>query len=171
MNRAGVFAIVAAGAALGSIAGAAAVGKKKHGPRMRQQPYAAVGSGLLATGAAAVLYKAPVCPPCGAGLVPTGPVTGPTSLSHGGYGAAVAFASILGGVIGAMAVGKQKPSKLLGQQPYAPIGAALLGAGAAAVFYPTPPTCPPCVAATATIPPGSPPIAASPLPTGSPVIR
>lgn len=163
MNRLGVFAIVAAGAAVGSIGGALAVGKKKGGPRMRQQPYAAIGSGLVATTAAAVLYQAPVCPPCGPGTVAQGVVSGPVSLSHGGYGAAVAFASILGGVIGAMAVGKQKPSKLLGQQPYAPIGAALLGAGAAAVFYPTPPTCPPCIAPVQTPAPVIvPPVVVSP---------
>jgi hypothetical protein len=93
--------------------------------------------------------------------VPSGSVTGPVNISHGGYTAAVAFASILGGVIGGMAVGKQKPSKLLGQQPYAPIGAALAAAGAAAVFYPTAPTCPPCVASTT-------PPAVTGTPTSSP---
>ena len=160
MTKGGVFAVVALGSAIGAVAGAAAIGKKR-GP-MRQQPYAPIGAGLLATGVAAIAYKAPVCPPCAAGTIPSGAITGPTSLSHGGYSAAVAFASALGGVVGAMAVGKQKSSKLLGQQPYSAIGAALAGAGAAAIFYPVPPTCPPCVApVTAPAPPVAAPVAAA----------
>jgi hypothetical protein len=173
MTRTGIFAIVAAGAALGAVSGAFAIGKNKR--KLRQQPYAAIGSGLLATGAAAVLYNAPTCPPCAPGTVPNGAIASTPSLSQGGYTAAVAFAAALGGVAGAMAVGKQKPSKLLGQQPYAPIGAALLGAGAAAVFYPNAPTCPPCVVAppavtapapgnTTTAPPAATPVQTSPTP-------
>jgi len=146
MNSVGVFGAVALLAGVGAVAGALTLGKNKGRGRAKgQMPYAAIGSGLLATGTAAVLYNAPTCPPCAAGTQPSAPIPS-TGLTLGGYTAAVGFAAIVGGVAGAMAVGKQKPSKLLGQQPYAPIGAALAAAGIAAVFNPTPPTCPPCTA-------------------------
>lgn len=146
MNRAGVFAIVGVGAAVGAVAGALALGKNKGRGRVKgQAPYAAIAAGLVATGAAAVLYNVPPCPPCPAGSTPSGAITN-QPISQGGYTAAVALASAVGAVAGAMAVGKQSPSKLLGQQPYAPIGGALAGAGLAAILYPTAPTCPTCVA-------------------------
>jgi hypothetical protein len=143
MNALGVFALVAAGAGLGAVSGAFAVGKGKK--KTKQQPYAAIGSVALATGVAAVVWKAPSCPPCN-GLA----VTPSPSISHGGYAAAVAAASIVGAVAGTLAIGKQTPSKLLGQTPYAPVGGALLGAGLAAALYPSVPTCPPCAAPTPT---------------------
>jgi len=164
MTKGGVFAVVALGSAIGAVAGAAAIGKKR-GP-MRQQPYAPIGAAVLATGVAAVAYKAPQCPPCAPGLVANGVVTSLPALSHGGYGAAVALASAIGGVVGAMAIGKQKSSKLLGQQPYSAIGAALAGAGAAAIFYPNAPSCPPCVAPTP--PPAPSPNDGNGAPTGAP---
>ncbi len=137
MNRAAAFALVVAGAALGGVAGAAAVNKKK-GQRIKQQPYAAIGSGLLATGVAAAVWTQPTCPPCATGAAST-----PTGLGRGGYAAAVAASAILGGVAGAMALGKNKGMRAA-QQVYAPIGAGILGAGAAAIFLPDPNACTPC---------------------------
>lgn len=167
MNRAAVFALVAAGAVVGSVAGAAAVNRKKGSRRIKQQPYAAIGSGLLATGVAAVAYSKPACPPCADGTVPQA-----TTIGLGGYSAAVAASAIIGGIAGAMAVGKNAGSRLA-QQVYAPIGAGLLGAGAAAVFFPDPTSCAPCPPLapmppnegnTPNIPPLQP--APTPVPTG-----
>jgi hypothetical protein len=147
MNSVGVFGAVALLAGVGAVAGAMTLGKNKGRGRAKgQMPYAAIGSGLLATGTAAVLYNTQTCPPCPAGQQPSTAITPPPNLTQGGYTAAVGFAAIVGGVAGAMAVGKQKPSKLLGQQPYAPIGAALGAAAIAAIFNPVAPTCPPCQA-------------------------
>lgn len=161
MNRAGIFAIVGLGAAVGAVAGAISLGKNKGRGRVKgQAPYAAIGAGLIATGAAAVLYKAPSCPPCPPGTTSTTVIQRPP-ISQGGYTAAVALASAVGAVAGAMSFAGQKPSALLGQQPYAPIGGALAGAGLAALLYPTQPPCPACVA----IPPVASPTGPS-TPTG-----
>lgn len=161
MNHVGVFAIVGFGAAVGAVAGQMALGKNKGKGRVKgQTPYAAIGAGLIATGAAAVLYNVPPCPPCPPGTTPTGAIS-KAPITQGGYTAAVALASAVGAVAGAMAVARQKSSKLLGPQPYAPIGGALAGAGLAAILYPTAPSCPACV----TIPPPVvPPVVAAPPP-------
>lgn len=156
MNRGEIFAIVGFGSALGAVAGAMALGKHKKG--VKQQPYAAIGAGVLATAAAAVFYKAPTCPVCPPGMtVGITPASQTPPISHGGYVAAVALASAVGAVAGAIAIGKQRPNKLLGQQPYAPIGGALAGAGLAAALYPGAQPCPPCV-----------PVVAAPAPTPAP---
>ena len=145
MNGVSIFAIVGLGAAVGAVAGQMALGKNKGKGRVKgQTPYAAIGAGLIATGAAAALYNVPPCAPCPAGTTPTGAVSNPP-ISQGGYTAAVALASAVGAVAGAMAVSRQKSSKLLGPQPYAPIGGALAGAGLAAILYPSQPACPTCV--------------------------
>jgi len=164
MNRAAVFALVAAGAAVGAVAGTLAVDKKKGGRRIKQQPYAAIGSGLLATGVAAVVYNNTTCPPCVAGAAPTAV---PSSLGLGGFSAAVAASSILGGIAGAMAVGKNKGARLA-QQVYAPIGAAVIGASAAAVFMPDPTKCAPCATLPST-PTPTPAPAPTPTPATPPV--
>jgi hypothetical protein len=149
MNQAGVFGIVGLGAVVGAVAGAMALGKNKGRGRVKgQAPYAAIGAGVIATGAAYALYNISPCGPCPAGTVAAGAPS--TAISQGGYTAAVALASAVGAVAGAMAVAKQKPNKLLGQQPYAPIGGALAGAGLAAILYPTAVGCQTCVPTTST---------------------